>query len=292
MKKLILLVSFSSLLACQTRPPQTEPGPQVDSGPRATPEQPPAAPQETLPPPVPARAQLKLGVILGPGSARSFAHIGFLKQLQARRVPVHAIVGLEWGALVAASYAVKGSAHEAEWQLSKLKGLDQGWFSQGEDDIRKALNPLQAYLTSVKAEDMKVPFGCPSLNLRKSQVFMMARGRLDQLLPFCLAYPPLAAPFEKTLAAVREVPAAVEYLRSQGANYIILVNVLGPLELSEPVNWLELSYDMKRKWPGVHERLDFVMGSKRLGDFKDRQDLIELGMEQSSGFVDKLVEKL
>lgn len=256
-----------------------------------TPTEIPPAPVE-VPTPMAPKANLKLGIILGAGGARTFAQVGFLKQLQMKRVPVHAIVGMEWGALVAASFAAKGSAHEAEWQLSKMKGLDQGWFNEGEADIKSALNPLQSYLSAYKAESLKVPFGCPSLNLKKSQVFMMARGRLDQLLPFCLAYPPSVNPHDRTIAAVREVQMAVDYLRSQGANYIVLVNVLSQLDQSEPVNWLELSYDMKRKWPGVHERLDLSIGSKRLGDFKARQDLIESGMEQSTSFVDKLSSKL
>lgn len=245
-----------------------------------------------VPMPSPAKRGIKLGIILGAGGARTFAQVGFLKQLQAKRIPVHAIVGMEWGSAVAASFAAKGSAHEAEWQLSKLKGLDQGWFSEGGSDVRKVLEPLQSYYSSYKAESLKVPFGCPSLNLKKSQVFMMARGRLDQLLPFCLAYPPSLNPYNRTIAAVREVATATEYLKSQGANYIVFVNVLSQLGQEEPVHWLELSYDMKRKWPGVHERLDLVMGGKSLNDFKSRQDMIELGMEQSESFVDKLSTKL
>lgn len=300
MKKLLPFFAIVIFIGCQnfrSRLDESTAEPTAPSAPNSTMDtgktsaEIPPGPVEVATPPAP-KANLKLGIILGAGSARSFAEIGFLKQLQTRRVPVHAIVGLEWGALVAASFAAKGSAHEAEWQLSKMKGLDQGWFSEGSADIRTALNPLQAYLSSYKAESLKIPFGCPSLNLKKSQVFMMARGRLDQLLPFCLAYPPSVNPHERTIAAVREINMAVEYLRSQGANYIVLVNVLGQLDQNEPVNWLELSYDMKRKWPGVHERLDLVMGSKRLGDFKARQEMIESGMEQSTSFVEKLSSKM
>jgi len=295
MKKTILLSMTVFALGCQTLTQRGSTSPQdstpVSGSQDSRTSEPPPPPIEPVTPTAP-KSNYKVGIILGPGGAKTFSQVGFLKQLQMKRVPVHAIVGIEWGSLVAASFAAKGSAHETEWQLSKMKGLDKGWFSDGAADVKKVLDPIGSYLSSYKAESMKLPFGCPSLNIKKSQVYMMARGRLDQLLPFCLAYPPTFKSHERTIAGVREINSAVDYLRSQGANYIILVNVLSQLDQDAPINWHEISYDMKRKWPGVHERLDLQMGSKKLNDFNSRQEMIESGMEQSAGFVERLANKL
>jgi NTE family protein len=228
---------------------------------------------------------------LGPGGAKTFAEIGFLKELQTRKIPVQAIVGLEWGALVAAGFAAKGSAHEVEWQLSKLKESNSNWLGNNQNNVKDALEPLKAYLSSYSAESLKVPFACPSLNLKKLQVFMMARGRLEQLLPYCLPYPPYFNSYDKNIAGPREISQAADYLRKQGANYIVMVNVLAGMGQNEPVNWLELAYEMKRKWPGINERLDIMIGDKSISDFNSRQELIQLGSEQSVKFADKLMNR-
>lgn len=231
---------------------------------------------------------LKIGVILGPGGARALAHIGFLKQLQIKKIPVVGIVGIEWGALVAASFANKASSHEAEWQLSKIRD----WSGNDQSDIRDPLKLIQTYLQSSRAESTRVPFACPSLNLKKSQVYMMAKGRFDQLLPFCLAYPPLFDSHNATISANRELVRSAEYLRSQGANFIIFVNVLSGLSQAESTQWLELAYDLKKKWPGVDQRLDLVIDKKSIRDFKLQTEMIQLGFEQSQSFVEKLQKKM
>jgi NTE family protein len=237
------------------------------------------------------REATRLGLILGPGGARAFAHVGFLKEIQSRKIPVHAIVGLEWGSLVAASFAAKGSAHEAEWQLSKFKDAGSSWLADSPLPIQNVIESLKTYLSSYSAESLRVPFGCTSLNLKKSQVYMMAKGRLDQLLPYCLAYPPQFAPYERTIAAPRDIQLAAEHLRRQGANYIVFVNVLTGVGANEALNWQELAYDMKRKHPDVSERLDIVISERTISDFKSKQDLIQLGSEQSAPFAEKLMNR-
>lgn len=189
---------------------------------------------------------------------------------------------------MAGSFANKASSHEAEWQLSKMRD----WDGKDQSDIRSPLKLVQTYLQSVRAESTRVAFACPSLNLKKSQVFMMAKGRLDQLLPFCLAYPPLFDSYSSTISANRELARSAEYLRSQGANYIILVNVLSGLSMAEPTQWLELAYDMKKKWPGVDDRLDLIIDKKSIRDFKLQTEMIQLGFEQSQGFTDQLQQKM
>ncbi len=289
--KYLILFSFLFLAACQSRDIREENKPQETTADVSKmPEIPPApeAPVTKVPAP---NELIRLGVILGPGGSKTFAQVGFLKELQARKIPVHAVVGMEWGALVAASFAAKGSAHEAEWQLSKLKDGGSNWLGNSKSNIKDLIDPLKPFLGSYKAESLKVPFACPSMNLKKAQVFMMAKGQLDQLLPYCLPYPPYFSDFDKNIAGPREIQMAVDYLRRQGANYIILVNVLGGISQEEPINWLELAYDMKRKWPGVHDRLDIVISDKEISDFKSRQELIQLGSEQSAKFTDKLMNR-
>lgn len=47
----------------------------------------------------------RLGLVLGGGGARGFAHLGVLKQLEAWRVPVACIAGTSAGSLIGGFYA-------------------------------------------------------------------------------------------------------------------------------------------------------------------------------------------
>jgi NTE family protein len=290
----IVLISFLGLAACQSRSiheeNRTQEVGQEQSAANKSEDSQTGPETSVVKMPV-AQEPIRLGIILGPGGSKTFAQIGFLKELQIRKIPVNSIFGLEWGSLVGASYAANASAHDAEWQLSKLKDGGTNWLGNSTSKIKDVLGPLKAFLESYRAESLKVPFACSSLNLKKSQVYVMARGRMDQLLPYCLPYPPYFAAYERNIAGPREIQQAVDFLKQKGANYIILVNVLAGMSQDEPINWLELAYDMKRKWPGVNERLDIVISGKSISDFKSRQELIQLGTEQSAKFADKLLSR-
>ena len=69
------------------------------------------------------KPELKVGVILGPGGVRSFAHTGVLREL-LQEIPIHSVVGIEWGALIGAMFATHGQVHKVEWELYKLEKND------------------------------------------------------------------------------------------------------------------------------------------------------------------------
>ena len=107
---IILLFISSLMIGCASTPPDMKDMPK----PITEVEQ---IPRKPLPPP----KLPKIGLILGPGGLRSFAHLGVIKRLEHRRIPIAAVAGIGWGALVGALYAHKGRAHHVEWQLSKIK---------------------------------------------------------------------------------------------------------------------------------------------------------------------------
>ena len=78
------------LAACQTAPP-----------PRPTVVPVPAPPVSPPPPPTPPR----IGLALGGGAARGFAHIGVIQVLEEAGIQPDLVVGTSAGSLVAALYA-------------------------------------------------------------------------------------------------------------------------------------------------------------------------------------------
>ncbi len=70
------------------------------------------------PEPVPVRP---LVLVLSPGMARGFAHIGVLEALSENKIPIAAILGTEMGALVGALYATSSTVNQFDWKVLRLK---------------------------------------------------------------------------------------------------------------------------------------------------------------------------
>jgi NTE family protein len=66
----------------------------------------------------------KLGLALGGGGARGFAHIGVLKVLERENISIDFIVGRSIGALVGAAYAVKPDAIALERRVAQVIDLE------------------------------------------------------------------------------------------------------------------------------------------------------------------------
>ena len=66
---------------------------------------PPVIPQAPTPKPAPTSKPIKVGLALGGGAARGFAHIGVIKVLEAQGLTPDIIVGTRAGAVVGALYA-------------------------------------------------------------------------------------------------------------------------------------------------------------------------------------------
>ena len=293
-------------------PTSTWPAPPSTTEPTAPIEYPPAAPTTEAPPPEMTPPKInaipKIGLILGPGGALTYAHIGVLQELQKQKIPVAGVTGMEWGSAVAALYAQKGLVNEAEWQMTKLKPevVQQKSLigSSGKPADWSGLNDFfKAALGNGRVEEGRLPFACASLNITKNQIYVMNRGSYAQLLPYCLAYPPITRPWQGSVAAVREVKILADHLRARGANYVVFVNVLPPPNPNkfvagdgsgaDSIVWTEMASAYWKKMPGVDYALQvFPQYEKPILSFEDRRDILTKGASRSEAQVKKLAERL
>src|ERR1700752_3747873 len=94
---LLASLTLFVLAACQTVPPPAKPSEQPVVVAPAVPLEPPVA---KLPPRPP-----RIGLALGGGAARGFAHIGVIQVLEESGIKPDLVVGTSAGSLVAALYA-------------------------------------------------------------------------------------------------------------------------------------------------------------------------------------------
>ncbi len=259
------------------------------------------APTISAPPQAASALTPKVGLILGPGVLRSFAHVGVVQEFAKQKMPIHSIGGIEMGALVAAIYANKGLPYDVEWQMMKLKESDlvqKGLLSSQvkSGDVRALREFISTALSSAKAENSKVPFVCPSLNMDRQQVFMMNRGAFVDMLSFCLAAPPLFKAHQQSVAALQSLRAVADNLRSRGANFIVYVDVLqGPLRLGDAdlearILWSLTGESLSRREKSVDYVLNVPLKDFDLLDFNRRREMIQRGQQAAQEAVPQIMK--
>jgi NTE family protein len=77
----------------------------------AAPE-PPVVAVQPAPPVFTASNRPRIGLVLGGGGAKGFAHIGVIEELERRRIPIDVIAGTSMGAVVGSMYAIGNDAEE------------------------------------------------------------------------------------------------------------------------------------------------------------------------------------
>lgn len=251
----------------------------------------------------------KLGVLLSAGGMKAYAHLGVLEVLERKRIPVHAIVGLEWGAVIAALYAQKGSANQAQWQMLKLK-RENVFPTQlfGSSMSAQSVEELQPFLEQVLAnsrvEDLSLPLSCPTQDLADGRVEWVRKGLARKEIEKCLAYPPFFKPRPSgkrlKVSAPAAIEEAVEELQRLGAEAILFVDALGPgsvvlrgaeKQYSEQLLWLST----KKSYDQWSKKLDNVVrvysSDSKVEDFDQRRHFLRLGKEAGRQAAQRLIDK-
>lgn len=192
-------------------------------------------PPSVIPPPPPKPP--RIGLALGGGAARGFAHIGVIQVLEEQGIKVDLVVGTSAGSLVAALYASGRSGPE----LAKMAdGMDESaltdWAFPGRGLIKgEALAKYMRTQTGgVAIERMKLPLGIVATDLADGQPILFQRGDVGTAVRASSAVP---AVFQPVKIAEREYvdgglvsPVPVRFARQMGATLVIGVDISSPPE--------------------------------------------------------------
>ena len=187
----------------------------------------------TIPPdPVPKRPII--GLALGGGAARGFAHIGVLRTLIAKGLTPDIITGTSIGAVVGGCYAA-GKLNEIEaWARSLtrrnlLSYLDVSFSGSGLLSGGKLAEKLTEGIGDLTIDKLPVRYAAIATEIGTGHEIWITRGRLTDALRASYALPGIFPPSrlgERWLvdgALVNPVPVSVA--RALGARLVIAVNV-------------------------------------------------------------------
>lgn len=207
-----------------------------------------------------------VGLALGGGAARGFAHIGVLEVLEEEKIPVHIVAGCSSGAIIGALFAAGIPAHQqhelvrdVRWNtvstLSLLpKGLSSLSFSLkgfplGLLDLDKLIAWMQECMGGIENFDqLHLPFAAVATDIVTSELVIMNDGAVAPAVRASCSVPGVFTPFrrgERMLVdggVIANLP--VQVVRQMGAEYIISVDLLpAPGEhRKEPENIVDMSF--------------------------------------------------
>jgi NTE family protein len=147
-------------------------------------------------------SEKRIGLVLGGGGIRGWTHIGVLKALEEKKIPIDVIGGTSVGALVGACYAMTRNAESTNdlfIKLTKIISLKTFMkeityplisFFNG----KHATNILQEIFQQLHIEDLWIPFFCISANLSTREDVMHTSGLLWEKLRASNSLPGIVPP--------------------------------------------------------------------------------------------------
>jgi NTE family protein len=296
-----IAVCLCVLAGCETAKPAQQPTPQP-------------VVQPVLPPvvqPKPPR-NIKIGLALGGGAARGFAHIGVIKALEAQGIVPDIIVGTSAGSLVGALYAAGNNgfalhkmalemdeAAISDWSVplfAKATGVLKGEALQ--NYVNRAINnrPL---------EKMKIPFGAVATDLNSGQPILFQKGNTGLAVRASSAVPsvfnPVSIGDRHYVDGGLVSPVPVRFARQMGADFVIAVNISAQPEAqpsSSAMDVLLQTFAIMGQSINYYElrEADIViqprLGSMKGNDFPGRNVAILAGEQAAVGAMPEIKQKL
>ena len=231
---LTTLLVAGLLAACQTSPPRA---PAPAPAPNSAPVQVDPSSQPTVPPVAarPAPKPPRIGLALGGGAARGFAHIGVIQVLEAAGIRPDLVVGTSAGSLVAALYASGKNGAELEAVALTLdEGAITDWAFPSRGVIRgEALARfVRQHTGNLPIERQKLPLGIVATELDSGAGVLFQRGDTGSAVRASSSVP---AVFQPVLIGGKEYvdgglvsPVPVRYARQMGAELVLAVDISTP----------------------------------------------------------------
>ncbi len=188
---------------------------------------------------------MKIGLALGSGAARGWAHIGVIQALEEMGIKIEVVSGCSIGAYVGAAYA-SGKLKElaswveslTEWQVLALMGV--GFHRGGLVSGLKVFKALEDNFSYSDFNDLKKPFAAVATDLYTGREVDFSEGSVINAVKASCAIPGLFAPHlhnNRWLVDGGVVnPVPVNMCRMLGADIVIAVNLSADFRPQSLVN--------------------------------------------------------
>jgi len=173
-----------------------------------------------------------IGLALGGGFARGFAHLGVLQVLEQHHVPISCIAGTSVGSILGAAYASGAPLARiiatcrtlrlrdiARWRVSRL-----GFASN-----HRLGDLIERVFEARQFEDLQIPMAVVATDLNSGEPVVITHGNLIDAIRASCAFPGLFEPVEIGTRCLADgglvAPVPTRAARDLGAEYVLGVSV-------------------------------------------------------------------
>lgn len=237
-----------------------------------------------------APVKLRIGLALGGGAAKGFAHIGVIKMLEASGIHVDVVSGTSAGSVVGALYASgmdPFQLQQAATGLDEASIRDVRLFSGGLVRGRALQNYVNTQLDHTPIEKLKRPFAAVATELETGQRTVFTHGNTGEAVRASSSIPgvfePVAIWLKHYVDGGISSPVPVDAARELGADFVIAVDISSKADGRNPqgmMNIVDQSIAIMGQRLGAQElaRADVVIAPKVNGigaaDFERRNEAI------------------
>lgn len=218
---------------------------------------------------VAAETRPKVGLVLSGGGARGIAHVGVIKALHEKQIPIDYIAGTSMGAIVGGLYAIGMAPDDLEWAVKSVdwdKAINPGsprvlknyrqkqeekdYFTELEIGISKEgaksnvglvgdhrvmleLQRLVGNFNVQDFDDFPIPFRAVATDLNAGEPYVMDHGDLAIAMRASMAVPLVFGPVKHQDRYLVDGGILnnlpVDVAKAMGADIVIAVNISSPL---------------------------------------------------------------
>jgi NTE family protein len=231
-----------------------------------------------------------VAVVLGAGAARGFAHVGVLKVLEARNIPIHMVVGTSVGSFVGCLYAYGYNAYQLQTLALALERddlvdltLPDNGFVKGE----KLENYVNRMVQGLPIEAFRIPFHAVAANIQTGKETVFGTGNAGMAVRASCSVPGVFQPARISGNTYVDgglvSPVAVDVARRYGADVVIAVDISARRNMTVPQGTIDTilqSVDIMHakisqlQLPGADVVIKPDVGHIGSSDFTKRHDAI------------------
>jgi NTE family protein len=206
----------------------------VLAGCASAPPQEPTAPVTPVPTPSLAKVPPRVGLALGGGAARGFAHVGVIEVLEEAGIKPDLVVGTSAGSVVAALYASGRTG--AQLQAAAMN-MDEAafadwmlpFFNRGVLRGEALARYVDAQVGHKLIENMTMPLGIVATDLKTGQGVLFRRGDTGTAVRASSSVPAVFLPVkigtQEYVDGGLVAPVPVRYARDMGAEVVVAVDI-------------------------------------------------------------------
>jgi len=176
----------------------------------------------------------KIGLALGSGSSRGWAHIGVIKALTEAGIRIDYVAGTSIGAVVGAVYAsgrittLEDVALRLDWK-KVVNLLDIVFPKSGIIDGNKITEFIREQVKAKIIEELPLPFAAVSTDLATGREVIIREGDIIEAIRASVSVPGVFTPIRRAgmflLDGALVNPVPVSVVREMGADFVIAVDL-------------------------------------------------------------------